>query len=91
QNSIITETSIKNYIEIIWINKIHLFLLIPNYRNFEPKITTFNEFVKKPTLSFNLKELSDHKEEKMDLKDQIQNFKNLFDATLADPTNIDFN
>nr|YP_010193004.1 hypothetical protein LK071_pgp007 [Leptopus cordifolius]QZP42392.1 hypothetical protein [Leptopus cordifolius] len=101
--SIITETSIKNYIERVWINKIHLFLIIPNYRNFEPKITRksfsteigyllnlINEFVRKSTLSFNFKGLSlfpDHKEEKMDLKEQIQLFQFLFNAILADPNN----
>nr|YP_009948552.1 hypothetical chloroplast RF19 [Berchemia lineata]QOH97733.1 hypothetical chloroplast RF19 [Berchemia lineata]WRM54044.1 hypothetical chloroplast RF1 [Phyllanthus cochinchinensis] len=104
--SSITETSINNYIDIIWINKIHLFLLIPSYRNFEPKITTFNqkslsteicyflnlinEFVRESTLSFNFKGPSlfpDHKDEKMDLKDQIKFLKILFDAILADPNN----
>nr|WAX37834.1 hypothetical chloroplast RF1 [Phyllanthus niruri subsp. lathyroides] len=72
--SSITETSINTYIDIIWINKIHLFLLIPSNRNFEPQITTFNqkslsieifsflnlinELVRKSTLSFNFKGLS---------------------------------
>nr|YP_010620436.1 hypothetical chloroplast RF1 [Cicca acida]WAX37412.1 hypothetical chloroplast RF1 [Cicca acida]WJJ69830.1 hypothetical chloroplast RF1 [Cicca acida] len=104
--SSITETSINNYIDIIWINKIHLFLLIPSHLNFEPQITTFNqkslsteicyflnlinELVRKSTLSFNFKGLSlfpDHKDEKMDLKDQIKFLKILFDAILADPNN----
>nr|QZR91684.1 hypothetical protein [Emblica officinalis] len=72
--SSITETSINNYIDRIWINKIHLFLLIPSNRNFEPQKTTFNqkslsteicnflnlinELVRKSTLSFNFKGLS---------------------------------
>nr|YP_010620520.1 hypothetical chloroplast RF1 [Kirganelia reticulata]WAX37581.1 hypothetical chloroplast RF1 [Kirganelia reticulata] len=104
--SSITETSINNFIDIIWINKIHLFLLIPSNRNFEPQITTFNqkslsteiwyflnlinELVRKSTLSFNFKGSSlvpDHKDEKMDLKDQIKFFKILFDAILADLNN----
>ena len=109
--SSITETSINNYIDIIWINKIHLFLLIPSYRNFEPQTTTFNlttfnqkslsteicyflnlinELVRKSTLSFNFRGPSlfpDHKDEKIDLKDQIKFFKILFDAILADPNN----
>nr|YP_010620688.1 hypothetical chloroplast RF1 [Phyllanthus pulcher]WAX37997.1 hypothetical chloroplast RF1 [Phyllanthus pulcher] len=69
--SSITETSLNNLIDIIWINKIHLFLIIPSNRNFEPQITPFNqkslsteicyflnlinEFVRKSTLSFNFK------------------------------------
>nr|YP_010556122.1 hypothetical chloroplast RF1 [Salix matsudana f. pendula]UYR96224.1 hypothetical chloroplast RF1 [Salix matsudana f. pendula] len=36
--SIINEISIKNYIEMLWINKIYLILLISNYQEFEPKI-----------------------------------------------------
>nr|YP_010040896.1 hypothetical chloroplast RF19 [Homalium hainanense]QOZ41828.1 hypothetical chloroplast RF19 [Homalium hainanense] len=36
--SIINEISIKNYIEILWINKIYLILLISNYQEFEPKM-----------------------------------------------------
>nr|WRI60995.1 hypothetical protein RF1 [Emblica urinaria] len=104
--SSITETSINNYIDRIWINKIHLFLLIPSNRNFEPQKTPFNqkslsteicnllnlinELVRKSTLSFNFKGLSlfpDHKDEEMDLKDQINFLKILFDGILADPNN----
>nr|WRY69711.1 hypothetical chloroplast RF1 [Phyllanthus fluitans] len=104
--SSITETSINTYIDIIWLNKIHLFLLIPSNRNFELQITPFNqkslsieifdflnlinEFVRKSTLSFNFKGLSlvsDHKDEKIDLKDQIKFSKILFDAILVDPNN----
>jgi len=72
--SIINEISIKNYIEMLWINKIYLILLISNYQEFEPKMGFFlnliNEFVTKS--SFNLKRLfpivieKNHKEEKMD-------------------------
>nr|YP_009475381.1 hypothetical chloroplast RF19 [Salix rorida]AVK42692.1 hypothetical chloroplast RF19 [Salix rorida] len=36
--SIINEISIKNYIEMLWINKIYLILLISNYQEFEPKM-----------------------------------------------------
>nr|YP_010284499.1 hypothetical protein RF1 [Caryocar glabrum]YP_010284511.1 hypothetical protein RF1 [Caryocar glabrum]UKQ56241.1 hypothetical protein RF1 [Caryocar glabrum]UKQ56253.1 hypothetical protein RF1 [Caryocar glabrum] len=71
--SIINETSIKNYIEMVWINKIHLILLITNYQKLEPKMDKFNrkffsreigyflnlinEFYRKSTSSFNFKEL----------------------------------
>nr|QUQ06976.1 Ycf1 protein [Sauvagesia rhodoleuca] len=41
-SSIINETSIKNYIERIWINKIHFILLIINYPEFESKKDPFN-------------------------------------------------
>nr|WAX37665.1 hypothetical chloroplast RF1 [Emblica urinaria] len=67
----ITATSINNYIDIIWINKIHLFLLIASNRNFEPQIIPFNqkslsteiyyflnlinELIRKSTLNFNFK------------------------------------
>nr|QFK69512.1 hypothetical chloroplast RF19 [Ixonanthes chinensis] len=40
--STIKETSIKNYIGMIWINKIHLILIITNYQKFEPKMDTSN-------------------------------------------------
>jgi len=36
--SIINEISIKNYIEMLWINKIYLILLISIYQEFEPKM-----------------------------------------------------
>nr|YP_010576487.1 hypothetical protein RF1 [Antidesma bunius]UZN44028.1 hypothetical protein RF1 [Antidesma bunius] len=104
--SIINETSIntKNYLKIIGINKIHLFLIITNYQEqeFEPKmnrksfspeigyfLNLINEFVGKSTLSFNFKEpslFSDHKEEKMDLKDRIIILKLLFDTIITTPS-----
>lgn len=67
--STINETSIKNYIEMVWINKIHLFLIITNYQEFEPKknplnrksfsteigyfLNLINEFVGKSTSTLN--------------------------------------
>nr|QHB75081.1 putative RF1 protein [Brunellia antioquensis] len=36
------KTSIKNYIESLWINKIHGISLITNYRYFEQKLNTFD-------------------------------------------------
>ncbi|MBN8095795.1 hypothetical protein, partial [Vibrio vulnificus] len=69
----ITEDFINNYIDRIWINKIHFLLLIPSNRNFVPQKTTFNQkslsteifnflnltnsLVRKSTLSFNFKGL----------------------------------
>nr|YP_010987780.1 hypothetical chloroplast RF1 [Synostemon bacciformis]WON66212.1 hypothetical chloroplast RF1 [Synostemon bacciformis] len=100
--SSITEDFINNYIDRIWINKIHFLLLIPSNRNFEPQKTTFNQkslsteifnflnltnsLVRKSTLSFNFKGLPlvpDHKDEKMDLKDQMKFLKILFNAILV--------
>nr|YP_010387076.1 hypothetical protein RF1 [Aristotelia fruticosa]UPO67107.1 hypothetical protein RF1 [Aristotelia fruticosa] len=37
------KTSIKNYIEGVWINKIHGISLIPNYQYFEQKLDTFDK------------------------------------------------
>nr|YP_010743462.1 hypothetical protein RF1 [Dryas octopetala var. asiatica]WES82400.1 hypothetical protein RF1 [Dryas octopetala var. asiatica] len=70
---IINENSIKNYIERVWINKIHGILLISNYLEFEQKKNTFdrkslateisyllnliNEFSLKSTSSLNFKRL----------------------------------
>nr|YP_010339914.1 Ycf1 protein [Exochorda racemosa]UOA66131.1 Ycf1 protein [Exochorda racemosa] len=71
--SIINETSIKNYIENSWINKIHGILLIINYLEFEQKKNPFdikslsteigyllnliNKLAVKSTSSLNLKKL----------------------------------
>nr|QGZ09255.1 hypothetical protein RF1 [Sorbaria sorbifolia var. stellipila] len=71
--SIINEASIKNYIENVWINKIHSIFLIINYLEFEQKINTFdgkslateicyllnliNELVVKSTSSLSFKRL----------------------------------
>nr|YP_010994593.1 hypothetical protein RF1 [Disanthus cercidifolius]WOZ13325.1 hypothetical protein RF1 [Disanthus cercidifolius] len=70
--SIISETSIGNSIETIWINKIHSILLVTNYREFEEKKNTLDrkslsteigyflnlisEFSAESTLNLNLKE-----------------------------------
>ncbi|YP_002720170.1 ycf1 (chloroplast) [Jatropha curcas] len=101
--SILNKTSIKNSIEMVWINKIHLFLLITNYQKFEPKtdvksfsteiayfLNLINEFAGKSRSSLNFKELSlfpDHKEEKMDLENRIKIFKFLFDTVIANSKN----
>ena len=60
-----------------------------NQKSLSTEICNFlnliNELVRKSTLSFNFKGLSlfpDHKDEKMDLKDQIKFSKILFDAIL---------
>nr|ARK37799.1 hypothetical chloroplast RF19 [Hevea brasiliensis] len=71
--SLLNKTSIKNSIEMLWINKIHLILLITNYQEFESKTDGFNrkafsienayflnlinEFVGKSRSSLNFKEL----------------------------------
>nr|YP_010286252.1 hypothetical protein Ycf1 [Corylopsis microcarpa]UKS08229.1 hypothetical protein Ycf1 [Corylopsis microcarpa] len=71
--SIISETSIGNSIENVWINKIHSILLVTNYPEFEQKIDTFDrkslsteighflnligEFSGESTSNFNLKGL----------------------------------
>nr|YP_010688687.1 hypothetical chloroplast RF1 [Corylopsis glaucescens]WBR73095.1 hypothetical chloroplast RF1 [Corylopsis sinensis]WBR73443.1 hypothetical chloroplast RF1 [Corylopsis glaucescens] len=71
--SIISETSIGNFIENVWINKIHSILLVTNYPEFEQKIDTFDrkslsteighflnligEFSGESTSNFNLKGL----------------------------------
>nr|WOZ13501.1 hypothetical protein RF1 [Rhodoleia championii] len=71
--SIITETSIGNSIETVWINKIHGILIVTDYQEFEQKIDTFDrkslsteighflnlisEFSDKSTSNFNLKGL----------------------------------
>nr|YP_010698626.1 hypothetical protein RF1 [Corylopsis multiflora]WCH58701.1 hypothetical protein RF1 [Corylopsis multiflora] len=71
--SIISETSIGNSIENVWINKIHSILLVTNYPEFEQKIDTFDrkslsteighflnligEFSEESTSNFNLKGL----------------------------------
>nr|YP_010688948.1 hypothetical chloroplast RF1 [Corylopsis platypetala]WBR73791.1 hypothetical chloroplast RF1 [Corylopsis platypetala] len=71
--SIISETSIGNFIENVWINKIHSILLVTNYPEFEQKMDTFDrkslsteighflnligEFSGESTSNFNLKGL----------------------------------
>nr|YP_010044962.1 hypothetical protein RF1 [Dianyuea turbinata]QPF96166.1 hypothetical protein RF1 [Dianyuea turbinata] len=97
---IINEISIKNYIGMLWINKIYLILLISNYQEFEPKMDTFNrksfatkigyflnlinEFVGKSSLNF--KGIFPL-EEKIDLEDRIKILKFLFDAIIVYPKN----
>jgi hypothetical protein len=70
--SIINETSIKNYMEMVWINKIYFILLITNNQEFEPDtfnrksfsteigyfLNLINKFTGKLTSSFNFKGLS---------------------------------
>uniref|UniRef100_A0AB39U3J4 Protein TIC 214 n=1 Tax=Hydnocarpus kurzii TaxID=3240908 RepID=A0AB39U3J4_9ROSI len=91
--SIINEISRKNYIGTLWINKIHLILLITNYQEFEPKIDTFNrksfstkmgyflnlinEFAGKSTSSLNFKELSLFTNHKEEKMDLEDRKKNL--------------
>nr|QWQ50342.1 hypothetical chloroplast RF1 [Ricinus communis]QWQ50597.1 hypothetical chloroplast RF1 [Ricinus communis]QWQ50937.1 hypothetical chloroplast RF1 [Ricinus communis]QWQ51277.1 hypothetical chloroplast RF1 [Ricinus communis] len=98
----INKTSIKNSTEMVWINKIHLILLISNYIEFEPKtdrksfsteiayfLNLINEFAGKSTSSFNFKGLPlfpDYKEEKMDLE-LLQILKFVFDPVLANSKN----
>nr|YP_010884779.1 Ycf1 protein [Viola labradorica]WIW76488.1 Ycf1 protein [Viola labradorica] len=82
-SSIINEISIKNYIGMLWINKIHLILLFTNFhfQEFEQKIDTFNQksFLTKISYFLHLINEFDHKDEKMDLENQIKILKYLFD------------
>nr|YP_010439720.1 Ycf1 protein [Viola betonicifolia]UTC33657.1 Ycf1 protein [Viola betonicifolia]UXO95085.1 Ycf1 protein [Viola betonicifolia] len=90
-SSIINEISIKNYIGMLWINKIHLILLFTNFhfQEFEQKIDTFNQksFLTKISYFLHLINEFDHKDEKMDLENQIKILKYLFDGVITDYNN----
>ncbi|KAJ8746932.1 hypothetical protein K2173_007700 (mitochondrion) [Erythroxylum novogranatense] len=91
----INETSIKNsIIKKVWINKIHLIFLIPNYQEFEPKMDLSNiQFFspgRGPLLSFNFTQFSlftdqkEEKEEKFHSEDRIKTLQFLFNAVISD-------
>nr|YP_010320581.1 hypothetical chloroplast RF1 [Cleidion brevipetiolatum]UJJ83705.1 hypothetical chloroplast RF1 [Cleidion brevipetiolatum] len=99
---ILNKTSITNCTKMVWINKIHLILLISNYIEFKLKtdiksfsteiayfLNLINEFAGKSISSFNVKGLLlflDNKEEKMDLE-LLQILKFVFNPVLANSKN----
>nr|UEN67684.1 hypothetical chloroplast RF1 [Picrasma quassioides] len=80
---ILNETSIKNKIKTVWINKIHGLLLTNNYHKFEQTIDSLNR------KSFSTEEIGslfpEQEQEKIDSEVRIPILKFLFETVITDP------
>nr|YP_009559253.1 hypothetical protein RF1 [Barbeya oleoides]QBA96053.1 hypothetical protein RF1 [Barbeya oleoides] len=99
--SIINETYINNFIDKVWINKIHGIFFITNYIEFKQKknpfdikslkreidyfFTLINEFTGKSISNLIVKELSEHDQVRIDSEDQKTKMKFLFYGVITDP------
>nr|YP_009939031.1 hypothetical protein RF1 [Turpinia arguta]YP_009975046.1 hypothetical chloroplast RF1 [Turpinia montana]QNK04046.1 hypothetical chloroplast RF1 [Turpinia montana]QNV47265.1 hypothetical protein RF1 [Turpinia arguta] len=87
--SIINETSVKNNIEVLWINKIHGILLTTDYHKFESKIDTFDR--KSLSIEKRLDLFPEHEQRRIGSEDRIRDdqikiVKIFFDAVITDTT-----